>query len=77
MHQSKKLLSLYSSPETLLHMRQCEAREWISRHRQKAAEVGMNEANAWWKRVIQDIERRRGLEAADELRKLMNIERKK
>lgn len=37
----------------------------------------MNEANAWWKRVIQDIERRRGLQAADELRRLMNIERKK
>lgn len=77
MPQAKKSQLPYSSPETLLHMRQCEAREWILRHRQKAAEVGMNEANAWWKRVIQDIERRRGLQAADELRRLMNIERKK
>jgi hypothetical protein len=58
-------------------MRQCEAREWISRHRKKAAEIGMNAANAWWKIVIQDIERRRGTDAAAELRHLMNIERKK
>jgi hypothetical protein len=67
----------YGSPETLAHMRQCEAREWIRRWRQKAITDGVNSSNNWWRQTIMDIERIRGLDAAIELRVLMNKERKK
>jgi hypothetical protein len=75
--QGESLTKLYGSPETLAHMRQCEAREWISRWRQKAMTDGVNSSNNWWRKTIMDIERIRGLEAAIELRTLMNKERKK
>lgn len=71
------LMQHYGSPETLAHMRQCEAREWIKRWRQKAMTDGVNSSNNWWRKTIMDIERIRGLEAAIELRVLMNKERKK
>ena len=38
---------------------------------------GVNSSNNWWRKTIMDIERIRGLEAAIELRILMNKERKK
>lgn len=53
-------------------MKDCEAREWIARHKRKRDEVGEYEAYSWWKTVIQDIERIRGKEAADDLRQRMN-----
>lgn len=62
---------------TLMHMRQCEAREWVKRYRAKASTDGAQAANQWWRLMIGDIERIRGLEAATELRHLMNLERKK
>ena len=71
------LITLYSSPETLIWKKQCEAREWVNRYRAKAREDGAERANQWWRMVIMDIERIRGLEAAIELRHLMNLERKK
>lgn len=60
-----------------MHMRQCEAREWVKRYREKARQVGATEAMHWWRKTIADIERIRGLDAAIELKLLMNIERKK
>lgn len=53
-------------------MRECEAREWIARHKRKRDEVGEYEAYSWWRTVIEDIERIRGKEAADDLRQRMN-----
>jgi hypothetical protein len=67
----------YGSQATLMHMKQCEAREWIKRYRDKAREVGAEQANQWWRKQIADIERIRGLDEAIELRNLMNLERKK
>lgn len=64
-------------PAILTHMRQCEAREWLKRYRDKAKTDGAAQANLWWRKTIMDIERIRGLDAATELRHLMNLERKK
>jgi len=67
----------YASPEIWTYMRQCEAREWLQRYRAKARANGAAEANNWWRIVIADIERIRGLDEAINLRNLMNAERKK
>lgn len=58
-------------------MRRTEAREWVRRYRDKAREIGARQAHIWWLGVIADIERKRGQEAALDLRVLMNEERKK
>ena len=75
--QAGLLMQPFGSLETLTHMKQCEAREWIRRYRAKATTDGAAQANQWWRLTIGDIERIRGLEAAIELRHLMNLERKK
>jgi hypothetical protein len=64
--------SPYSSPETLTHMRRTEAREWLQRYRRKASQDGAAAAQVWWAGIISAIERKRGLDAATELRRLMN-----
>ena len=69
--------SPYSSPETLMHMKRTEAREWLERYKRKARQVGAEQARIWWSVIISAIERKRGLDAATELRRLMNEERKK
>jgi hypothetical protein len=53
-------------------MRVMEAREWVKRYRKKAKDLGKIQALAWWSRVYSDIEKRRGLAAAVDLRKRMN-----
>ena len=53
-------------------MRVMEAREWVKRYRKKAKDLGKIQALAWWSRVYLDIEKRRGLAAAVDLRKRMN-----
>jgi NAD(P)H-dependent flavin oxidoreductase YrpB (nitropropane dioxygenase family) len=68
-------ISPYASPETLTHMRRTEAREWVQRYRAKAREDGAAAAQVWWAGIISAIERKRGLDAATELRRLMNEER--
>lgn len=52
-----------------------EAREWIARHRQRAALRGHQEARQWWLETIADIEKKRGKAGADNLKRLMNEER--
>jgi len=64
--------SPYSSPETLMHMRRTEAMEWLQRYRRKASQDGAAAAQVWWAGIISAIERKRGLDAATELRRLMN-----
>lgn len=54
------------------HMRDCEAREWIRRYKKKVNDLGSYDARQWWKQVIADIEKRRGKEAADDLKDRMN-----
>ena len=61
-------LNVSISQETITHMRQCEAREWIKRYRKKIGEVGSVTARSWWLQVCDDIEKRRGKAALDDLR---------
>ena len=63
------------SRETLEHMRQCEAREWIRRYTKKAIEQGSGNAQLWWAKVKSDIEKRRGTEAMNDLVNRMKKER--
>jgi hypothetical protein len=56
-------------------MRNCEARDWIRRYREKMKEVGPNEARRWWDRTIEHIARLRGQDAADDLKNRMNKEK--
>ena len=58
--------------ELLETMREMEAREWVQRYRKKARDLGKIKASAWWLHVYSEIERRRGLAAAADLRKRMN-----
>lgn len=60
------------SPETLEYMRETEALEWTQRFNKKVSEQGINTARNWWYRTISEIERIRGVAAADELRARMN-----
>jgi hypothetical protein len=57
-------------------MRDCEAREWITRFNRKIGEQGLENAQSWWEGVKVDIERRRGKPALDVLVRRMNLERK-
>ena len=43
------------SQETLEHMRQCEAREWMSRYEKKAIELGSGNAQSWCQGVKNEI----------------------
>jgi hypothetical protein len=53
-------------------MKVMEAQEWVKRYRKKAKDLGKIKASIWWSQVYLDIERRRGLAAAVDLRKRMN-----
>jgi hypothetical protein len=53
-------------------MRQTEAMEWIRRFKKKALEEGRGEAHYWFQQVIADIAKKRGQQAADNLRQRMN-----
>ena len=59
------------------HLKDTEAREWIARYRKKQLEEGKGEALEWWRKTLSDIAKKRGQSAADDLRKRMNIQRKK
>jgi len=58
--------------ELLETLRTMEAREWVQRYRKKVKDLGKIKASAWWSQVYLDIEKRRGLAAAVDLRKRMN-----
>jgi len=58
--------------ELLETMKIMEAREWIARYRKKVKDHGKTNASGWWQQVLLDIEKKRGLPAANDLRKLMN-----
>jgi hypothetical protein len=66
------LLSLTERLSLRETMSQAEAVEWKRRYHKKAMEEGKKEAFYWWQGVIEDIGKRRGQKAADELRTRMN-----
>lgn len=53
-------------------MTQSEAKEWIQRYRKKMMEHGRVEAYSWWQTTLADIAKRRGKQAAEDLRNRMN-----
>jgi hypothetical protein len=61
---------LCSLRETLT---QTEAQEWVRRYRKKVMECGKKEAFYWWQTTLEDITKRRGQQAADNLRNRMNL----
>lgn len=66
------LLSLTERLSLRETLTQTEAQEWVRRYRKKAMEEGKKEAFYWWQGVIEDIGKRRGQKAADELKTRMN-----
>ena len=53
-------------------MSQMEAVEWIRRYKKKIKEDGKKEAFYWWQTTLEDIAKKRGQKAAEELRERMN-----
>jgi hypothetical protein len=75
--ESKKVsnLALLSSTERLAlreTLTQTEAQEWVRRYRKKTMECGKKEAFYWWQTTLEDITKRRGQKAAEDLRQRMN-----
>ena len=76
--ESKKAsnLALLSSTELCAlreTLTQTEAQEWVRRYRKKTMEDGKKEAFYWWQTLLKDITKRRGQQAADNLRNRMNL----
>ncbi len=53
-------------------MSQTEAKEWVNRYKKKIREEGKREAFHWWTTTLEDITKRRGAQAASDLRERMN-----
>ena len=58
-------------------MNQAEAREWIQRYKKKMLEHGKKEAFVWWQNTLEDITKKRGVKAAEDLRQRMNAEKER
>jgi hypothetical protein len=73
------LANLSSSERLSLRetIHQMEAREWIARFKAKMKADGKTAAWSWWQTTLEDIARRRGQKAADELRDRMNTTKDK
>jgi hypothetical protein len=68
-------LALLSSQERLVlreTLTQTEAKEWIIRYKKKMREDGKKEVFYWWQTILEDIAKKRGQKAAEELRERMN-----
>ena len=48
---------------------ECEAMEWIRIFNDIKATKGLDAASGWWGRTITDIEKRRGKDSAEQLRR--------
>ena len=77
--KANNLASLSSQERLNLQetMRNSEAREWLARYRKKALVEGWGEAQYWWQQTLEDIAKRRGQAAADDLRRRMNEQKDK
>ena len=60
------------SAEELEFMRDCEAREWIKRYREKASTSGAIAASNWWQNHLEAMRRIRGESGILDLRQRMN-----
>jgi hypothetical protein len=53
-------------------MREMEAKEWIKRFQLKHQTLGLGNAKVWWEGILDDIAKKRGKPAAEDLRQRMN-----
>ena len=53
-------------------MREMEAKEWINRFQTKRQTQGFGNAKVWWEGILDDIAKKRGKPAAEDLRQSMN-----
>jgi 23S rRNA U2552 (ribose-2'-O)-methylase RlmE/FtsJ len=53
-------------------LKQMEAKEWILRYKRKVKDLGKMSASGWWYQTLSDIEKKRGLIAANDLKRRMN-----
>jgi hypothetical protein len=56
------------TPEMIEHLKDCEAREWIKRRKEKMRTVGSTEALQWWQDHLTVMEKIRGASATLDLR---------
>jgi hypothetical protein len=63
------------SQETLNHMKDCEAREWLRRRKEKIGALGLENAKSWWLGVKNDIKRIRGDKGLADLIRRMETQR--
>jgi hypothetical protein len=68
------LARLSSSERSSLRetMREMEAKEWIRRFQTKRQVEGLGNAKVWWEGIFDDIAKKRGKPAAEDLRQKMN-----
>ena len=55
------------------HQKQCEARFWVERYKLITKREGKRKAQDWWFKVINDLERIRGVKETQDLRERMNV----
>lgn len=53
-------------------MREMEAKEWIKRFQSTRQVEGLGNAKVWWEETFDDIAKKRGKPAAEDLRQRMN-----
>lgn len=72
--KASNLARLSSSERLSLRetMKEMEAREWIRRFQTKRQTEGLGNAKVWWDGILDDIAKKRGKPAAEELRQTMN-----
>ena len=61
----------------LEHMRDCEAREWIKRYKEKARTIGASGASNWWQDHLTVMVKIRGESATLDLRRRMTEQQKR
>jgi hypothetical protein len=64
------------SAEEIEHMRNCEAREWIRRYKDKAKTIGLKQASDWWQEHLVVMQKIRGESAILDLRRRMTEQQK-
>jgi len=71
-HTNLALLTQQERSQLLETLKNTEAKEWIQRHKRKQYDLGTMNASGWWRQTLYDIEKKRGLAAAEDLRRRMN-----
>jgi hypothetical protein len=62
------------TPEMIEHMKNCEAREWIRRYKEKTSKHGSSAAAAWWAEMLEGLRKIRGESATLDLRQRMKAQ---